>query len=135
MNPCPYCSAPPHLFDTPYWHYASNTSRAKGSPHFFWVCCTHAATVCARDVAIPAAERAAVEAAWAAESKALFDTYTQHWTEVQRTSYRARLHPKPVDEPAARTESPPAPDIVYPEAHDKPQTNPRPTAGDDLPLI
>lgn len=100
MKACPYCS------DAPNWHFASNVTRLRNSAHSatkgpslrYWLFtgCRHAREFFGTFRFISDPERPAIEATWDAHAETLFAAYTEHWTEPQRATFRARLWPKPI---------------------------------------
>lgn len=93
MKACPYCQEPPG------WFYARNVSMTRRTPHFVLCGCPHAERFGSVDTKlkhfVADADRAAWEAKWDEHAEKLFAEYTARWTDEQRTSFRARIWPKP----------------------------------------
>ena len=90
MKSCPHCA------EIPGWHFMRNVSRTRRVDCFlFTTGCAHTADFSKSLGIVESADRAAVEQRWDAHAESLFTTYTARWTDIQRTSFRARLWPMP----------------------------------------
>lgn len=92
MKVCPICQVE---FS---WHFCRHTTaRAKDGVNRF-TCeprCVHIAGFAKNIGIVEDSLRSLWNARWMLEADRLFDEYTKHWTEDQRTAYRAKIFPAP----------------------------------------
>lgn len=87
MKRCPKCR------EEPYWHFAGNTSHARGQMHYIFCACAHFAEIDPKRVPVPNLAKGAIEERAEARALKLFDEYTAKWTEERRAAYRDQLYP------------------------------------------
>lgn len=87
MKKCPRCR------QEPYWHFAGNTSHARGQMHYIFCACVHFAAIDPTRAPVPNMARGAIEERAEAHAEALFAEQTKQMGAAARAALHDQLYP------------------------------------------